>query len=59
MGFMPSKKPSESTRATMRRFGVGWLGSSVYPRDGGSPRNPVSFTVRFSFHPSNSEKVSL
>jgi hypothetical protein len=54
-----SKQSFESSRATMRRFGVGWLGSSAYPRVTGSSRNPVLFPVRLSLNPSNSEKVSL
>jgi hypothetical protein len=54
-----SKKSFESSRATMRRFGVGWPGSSVYPRVTGSSRNPVLFPVRLSLNPSNSEKASI
>jgi len=36
-----SKKPSESIQATIRRFGMDWLDSPVFSRDGGSPRKPV------------------
>jgi hypothetical protein len=56
---MQSKKPSESTRVTMRGFGIGWLDSMVCSRGGSSPRNPVLFLVRLSILPSSSEKVSL
>src|SRR5580704_8087881 len=34
----------------MRRLGVGWLSPPVYSCEGLSPRNPVSFPVRLSFH---------
>jgi hypothetical protein len=48
-GFVTSKKTMKSTGVTRRRFGVGWLGSPVCPRDSGSPRNPVLIRVRFPF----------